>query len=202
MGELMAAVYDPLVAPFDPIGVDKWRQWVVSAARGRVLELGVGTGLNLRHYRAAETVAAIDPDGASLRRAFSRRLGSAGQPDHDQRIALYQARAEALPFPGAFFDAVIGTLVFCTIGDPGLALSEAHRVMKPGGALRLIEHVRVSNPVIAGAQDIVTPLWKEIAGGCHLNRDTLAAVERAGFRVLAAHPHIGGWFMGIDALKS
>ncbi len=195
MGELMAAVYDPLVAPFDPIGVARWRRWVVSAARGRVLELGVGTGLNLRHYRLAETVTAIDPDGASLRRAFSRRR------DVRQGVALYQARAEALPFPNEFFDAVLGTLVFCTIADPAAALAEARRVLKPGGTLRLVEHVRMHNRVVGGAQDMITPVWKEIAGGCHLNRDTLAAVERAHLRVVAVHKRLGGFILGIDAIK-
>lgn len=197
MGELMAAVYDPLIAPFDPMGVGKWREWVVSAARGRVLELGVGTGLNLPHYRGgeAQTVAAIDPDGALLRRACSRLDGTADP------IGLYQARAEDLPFPNEFFDVVLGTLVFCTIGEPESALGQVRRVLKPGGRLRLVEHVRMNNRVIAGAQDIVTPLWKEIAGGCHLNRDTLGTVEHAGFHVLAVHQYIGGLFIGIDAVK-
>ncbi|MDE3089532.1 MAG: class I SAM-dependent methyltransferase [Chloroflexota bacterium] len=195
MSELLAALYDPLIAPFDPMGVRKWRAWVVGAARGSVLELGVGTGLNLPHYRGVESVAAIDPDGASLRRAWARRNGSG------EAITLCQARAETLPFADASFDAVLGTLVFCTIGDPDRALSEARRVLRTGGALRLVEHVRVRNRLIAGAQDVVTPLWKEIAGGCHLNRDTLAVVERAGFRVRAVDRHIGGLFIGIDAVK-
>lgn len=116
-------------------------------------------------------------------------------------ISLQQARAEALPFASESFDAVLGTLVFCTIGDPARALCEARRVLKPGGAFRLIEHVRVENRLIAGVQDVLTPVWKEIAGGCHLNRDTLAAVERAGFRVRAVNRHIGGLFIGIDAVK-
>ena len=195
MGELLAAMYDPLIAPFDPMGVRKWRKWVVSAARGRTLELGVGTGLNLPHYRNAESVAAIDPDGASLRRALPRQNG------RGESITLYQARAEELPFTDASFDAVVGTLTFCTIGDPARALAEARRVLKAGGAFRLVEHVRVDNRLIASAQDWVTPLWKEIAGGCHLNRDTRAAVERAGFHVRAVHRHIGGLFIGIDAVK-
>lgn len=196
MGELLAAMYDPLIAPFDPMGVRKWREWVVSAARGRVLELGVGTGLNLPRYRAASSIAAIDPDGASLRRALARRNGNG------ESISLHQARAEELPFADESFDAVLGTLVFCSIGDPPRALDEARRVLKTGGTFRLVEHVRVDNRWLAGAQDLVTPLWKEIAGGCHLNRDTGAAVERAGFRVRAVHRHIGGLFIGIDAVKA
>lgn len=71
MGELLAAMYDPLIAPLDPMGVRAWREWVVRAARGRVLEIGVGTGLNLPHYRGASAIAAIDPDGASLQRAVA-----------------------------------------------------------------------------------------------------------------------------------
>jgi ubiquinone/menaquinone biosynthesis C-methylase UbiE len=195
MGQVLAALYDPLIAPFDPMGVRQWREWTVGAARGRTLELGVGTGLNLRHYRAVEAVAAIDPDGASLRRAWSRRNG------RGETITLYQARAEELPFADESFDAVVGTLTFCTIGDPARALAEARRVLKSGGAFRLVEHVRVENRWLASAQDWVTPLWKEIAGGCHLNRDTRAAVERAGFRVHAVHRHLGGLFIGIDAVK-
>lgn len=195
MGEVLAAMYDPLIAPFDSFGVRKWRQWVVSAAQGRVLELGVGTGLNLGHYHAVESVAAIDPDGASLQRAVARRNGNA------QPISLNQARAEELPFADASFDVVLGTLVFCTIGEPMRALNEVRRVLKPGGTFRLIEHVRVENRLIAGAQDAITPLWKQIAGGCHLNRDTLSAVERAGFHVRGVNRHIGGLFIGIDAVK-
>ena len=159
-----------------------------------MLELGVGTGLNLGHYRAIDSVAAIDPDGASLQRAMARRDGNAS-------ISLNQARAEELPFADASFDVVLGTLVFCTIGEPARALSEARRVLKAGGTFRLIEHVRVENRWVAGAQDAITPLWKQIAGGCHLNRDTLSAVQQAGFRVRGVNRHIGGMFIGIDAVN-
>ncbi|MBI5304403.1 MAG: class I SAM-dependent methyltransferase [Chloroflexi bacterium] len=195
MGETLAAIYDPLIAPFDPLGVRAWREWVVREARGRVLEIGIGTGLNLKYYRAAEAIAAIDPDGASLQRARARRNG------HARVIRLHQAFAEALPFADASFDAVVGTLTFCSIGDPGLALAEIRRVLKPGGMFRLIEHVRVENRVIARLQDAATPLWKNIAGNCHLNRDTRAAVARAGFQICAVRKHIGGLFIGIDAVN-
>ncbi len=207
VGELLAAVYDPLIAPFDPLGVSEWRKWVASAARGHVLELGVGTGRNLPHYdfsasnvaagtHGVQVVAAIDPDYASLRRAFVRLNGNAS------RISLYDARAEELPFADGSFDAVLGTLVFCTIGDPDRALQEAWRVLKPEGRLRLLEHVRVRNQLFAGMQDIATPVWKHLAAGCHLNRNTPAAVERAGFRVVGIERHLGGLFVGIDAEKS
>ncbi len=195
MSELLAALYDPLIAPMDSLGVRRWRQWAVGGARGRVLELGVGTGLNLPHYRAAKSVAAIDPDGASLERAVSKRNGN------PPPIELYQATAEALPFADESFDAVVGTLTFCTIPDPDRALSEARRVLKPGGMFRLVEHVRVGNRLIGGVQDAITPLWKQFAGGCHLNRDTLSAVEHAGFQVRGVSRHIGGLFIGIDAVK-
>lgn len=195
MGEVLAAMYDPIVAPFDSFGVRKWRQWVVSAGHGRVLELGVGTGLNLGHYRAVESVAAIDPDGASLQRAMTRRNSNA------ENISLNQALAEELPFADDSFDAVLCTLVFCTIGDPLRALNEVRRVLKAGGTFRLVEHVRVENRWIAGAQDAITPLWKEIAGGCHLNRDTLSTIKQAGFTVRGVSRHIGGMFIGIDAVR-
>lgn len=191
----LASIYDPLVAPFDSFGVRRWRQWAVSAAHGRVLELGVGTGLNLGHYRAIESLTAIDPDGAALQRALTRRNGNA------QNISLDQARAEELPFADESFDAVLCTLVFCTIGEPMRALAEVRRVLKAGGAFRMVEHVRVENRVIAGAQDALTPLWKQIAGGCHLNRDTLSSVKQAGFTVRGVSKHIGGMFIGIDAVK-
>ena len=193
MSEILATMYDPIISPFDAFGVRRWRKWAVSSAQGRVLEIGVGTGLNLPHYRKAKTVAAIDPDNASLQRALPRRTGST--------MTLYQSRAEELPFANEAFDSVVGTLTFCSIDDPGRALSEVRRVLRPGGLFRLIEHVRMDNRVIAAAQDFVTPVWKQIAGNCHLNRDTLAWVKRAGFTVRQVDRHMGGIFIGIDAVK-
>ncbi|MBM3130247.1 MAG: class I SAM-dependent methyltransferase [Chloroflexi bacterium] len=192
---MLATLYDPIIAPFDRFGVRRWRQWATRAACGRTLEIGVGTGLNLRHYRAVESVAAIDPDAASLARAFARRNG------RGEIVSLSQARAEDLPFADASFDAVIGTLTFCSIGDPARALREVRRVLKPGGALRLVEHVRVKNRLLARLQDILTPPWRALAGNCHLNRDTAQLIGQAGFRVRAVRRLIGGLFIGIDAVR-
>lgn len=193
MADTLAHLYDPLIAPFDYLGVRRWREWTTRAARGRTLEIGVGTGLNLPHYRAARAIAAIDPDGASLARARLRRNGN--------NVSLYQARAEELPFADESFDAIVGTLTFCSIGDPERAAREVWRVLKHGGAFRLVEHVRVENRLIARAQDALTPLWREVAGNCHLNRDTVRVIARAGFRVRAVNRLVGSLFVGIDAVK-
>ncbi|MCX7839662.1 MAG: class I SAM-dependent methyltransferase [Anaerolineae bacterium] len=193
MSDLLANIYDPLIAPLDFLGVRRWREWTTRAARGRTLEIGVGTGLNLPHYRTARAIAAIDPDGASLTRAMYRRNGNA--------VALYQARAEELPFADESFDAVVGTLTFCSIGDPERAAREVWRVLKRGGTLRLVEHVRVENRLIARAQDVLTPLWREMAGNCHLNRDTVRIIARAGFRVRVVNRLVASLFVGIDAVK-
>lgn len=229
MGQL-ADIYDRIIAPFDWLGVQRWREWVTHAARGYTLEIGVGTGLNLQHYAslshpassdtdeqgskfcpanlacsgaqmrnlgygALSALAAIDPDGTSLQHALARRNGRGA------RIALYQARAEALPFADESFDAVVGTLTFCSIGEPERAAREVWRVLKPGGALRLVEHVRVENRLLACAQDALTPLWRELAGNCHLNRATPHLIARAGLRVRAVHRLVGSLFVGIDAVK-
>ena len=198
MGEWLAALYDPVMAPLAPLGVRRWREWAIRAARGRTLEVGVGTGQNLPLYhvdRAATFVTAIDPDGASLTRALERRNGKGPS------ISLQQARAEALPFGAESFDAVVSTLAFCTIGDPSGALAEVLRVLKTGGTLRLVEHVRVQNRLVAAAQDLFTPMWEQVAGGCHLNRDTLTTVEQSGFKVRGVRRLFGGLFIGIDAVK-
>lgn len=195
MSQLSAALYDPVLAPFEVMGLRRWRDWAVRAAKGRVLEIGVGTGMNLRRYRDGETVAAFDPDGASLNYAREKLNGNAAS------IRLYQARAEELPFSDESFDSVIGTLVFCTIGDPERGFAEVRRVLKGGGAFRMVEHVRSANRIVAGAQDAMTPMWKMVADGCHLNRDTLSAVERAGFHVRNVQRRLGGILIGIDVVK-
>jgi ubiquinone/menaquinone biosynthesis C-methylase UbiE len=160
-----------------------------------VLEIGIGTGSNVRHYHDVQSVAAIDPDGASLQYAKAKQNGSS------TTFRLYQARAEELPFPDEWFDSVIATLVFCTVGDPLVGLSEVFRVLKKGGAFRMVEHVRADQRIIANVQDAMTPMWKVVADGCHLNRNTVESVEHAGFRVKRVQKRFAGIFVGIDAVK-
>lgn len=156
----------------------RFRPVVAGEATGAVLEIGAGTGANFSYYRQAEKIVAVEPDPFMLRRAVkrARHLGL--------DIEFRQAVAEALPFPDASFDAVVATLVFCTVTDPARALAEVGRVLKPGGTFRFIEHVRVEGGVAAGMQDVLTPVWKRVGAGCHLNRRTVDAVEAAGFEIV------------------
>jgi ubiquinone/menaquinone biosynthesis C-methylase UbiE len=176
MGRLKAVLYDAQMR-LAADALDPLRKDVVSPAMGRVLELGVGTGLNLRFYAPGTQVVAIEPDPAMLRRAGDRRNGAKAS------VQLISAAAEALPFPDGVFDEVVATLVFCSVRSPALSLREVRRVLKPGGRLRFMEHVRSPDARWAAMQDLVTPLWKLIADGCCPNRPTLDSIRQAGFDV-------------------
>lgn len=162
------------------------RSWIAGQATGRALELGVGTGANLSYYAKAERIVAIDPDPFMLRRARKRAAALR------RNVAFQLAAAESLPFADASFDAVVATLVFCTVGDPARGLAEVRRVLKPGGTFRFIEHVRAEAPALAWLQDWLTPLWRRVGAGCHLNRQTLEAVRGAGFEVLGCQRRVFG----------
>ncbi len=164
-------LYDAFMALQERFGLGRWRAWLAGGAAGRTLDLGCGTGRNLPFYRRGAAVG-VDPNLDSLARA--RRAA----------VPLVAARAEALPFKDGAFDTVVCGLVLCSVDDPAAALAEARRVLAKGGALRLLEHVRSGRRWQARLQDRLQPLWTRLTGGCHPNRDTEAAVEAAGFRIL------------------
>jgi ubiquinone/menaquinone biosynthesis C-methylase UbiE len=155
------------------------RERVVGAAAGRVLEIGVGSGLNLPFYRPCCTpsVVAVEPSSLLLRRA-ARRAEAAAMP-----MELDEGSAEALPFAAASVDTVVTTWTLCTIPDVAAALAEMRRVLRPGGALLFVEHGRAPEPNVARWQDRLDPLWSRLAGGCHLNRPIDRLLREAGFRV-------------------
>ncbi len=153
------------------------RAALLAPARGRLLEVGCGTGLNFPRYPRGAHIVAVEPDPHMLSRAVARADTSG------LHIALVEADGEHLPFAEGAFDSVVVTLVLCTVSDPVRAVTEIRRVLRAGGELRLLEHVRASSPGWARLQDCATPLWRRIGAGCHPNRDTLAALERAGFRI-------------------
>lgn len=155
------------------------RQALVARARGRVLEIGIGTGANLPYYSAAATeVIGLEPSGAML--GDAARL-AAGLPGSD-RFSFVVGGAESLPFADASFDTVIACLVFCTIPDTENAAKEALRVLKPGGQFLFFEHVAHPRESVRRWQDRLNPAWKKLACGCHLNRDTAQTFRDAGFR--------------------
>lgn len=187
-------LYDLVMAPLERLGFGGRRRELLSGLRGSILELGTGTGLNLPAYPERTWVVATDPQRSLLRRARRRRRSG-------QRLVC--ARAEELPFRDGSFDAVIATLVFCTVAEPGSGLGEAARVLKREGELRLIEHVRWKRRrALARLQDWLTPAWRRVADGCHLNRDTESLVSGAGFRVTHRREDIDGLLLEIRARPS
>lgn len=186
-------LYDLVMAPAERGRLHHWRQALVGRAHGRVLEVGAGTGLDFPYYAPGTWVVATDPDLGMLARAKARVSGSPA------RIILVAADAQALPFrDGAFDEGVVG-LAMCTIPAPEQALHELQRVLVPGGALRLLEHVRMPNRVLARLQDLLTPLWRRLAAGCHLNRRTVEVVARSGFELVAVESHLAGYLQSIVA---
>lgn len=153
------------------------RRAVVSGARGRVLELGVGVGANWPYLQAGIDYVGIEPDPYMRERA-ERRAAEQGR-----ELQLLDARAEALPFDDDTFDTVFETVVFCTVADPVRGLAEVYRVLKPGGEFRFWEHVRPNGRFRGRIFDAITPAWRRVGGGCHPNRRTLRAIERAGFEL-------------------
>lgn len=166
-------LYDAFMFVADSLGLEAWRRALVAVDRGRVLEVGCGTGRNLPLYGPGTSLVALDPNVEALARARRRA----------PHIPLLAARVEALPFRPGTFDTVVSSLVFCSVADPDQGLAEIRRVLAQNGELRMLEHVRHTRPLWAAAQDLIQPLWTRLAGGCHPNRDTERAVEQAGFAI-------------------
>lgn len=161
------------------------REQLISQATGRVLEIGIGTGANLEHYTSEATeVTGLEPSRAMLNQA-AQRAGKLRSTTHGKtQFEFVVGGAEALPFADNSFDTVIACLVFCTIPDVGNAAREAYRVLKPGGQFLFFEHVAHPAAGIQRWQKRLNPLWKKIACGCHLDRDTATTFRTAGFRFI------------------
>lgn len=158
----------------------KYRREVVAAAEGRVLEIGVGSGLNFPFYgNRVEALIGIDPSSRLLAMA-RRRAAAAGL-----RAELIQGSATAIPLAEGTIDTVVMTWTLCSIPDPLLALSEMRRVLKPDGRLLFVEHGLSPEPGIERWQHRLTPFWCHIAGGCHLDRKMDDLVRSAGFDITA-----------------
>src|ERR1700745_2231309 len=177
-GAILAGIYDHVMAKTESAGLGAHRQALLAAATGDVLEIGAGTGTNLRYYGdSVQTLTFTEPEKPMVRR-LQKRI-------HERRpnAKLLRAPAEDLPFNDDSFDTVVATLVLCTVDDQLRALREVRRVLRPGGRLLFIEHVRSDDEKLARLQDRMMPINTRIAHGCHCNRPTLEGIRKAGFEV-------------------
>jgi ubiquinone/menaquinone biosynthesis C-methylase UbiE len=173
-----AAVYDRLMASTERAGLADRRAALIADARGATLELGAGTGLNLRHYPDAVTELVLTEPDSHMARRLRSRVADARRP-----VEVVEAPAERLPLEDARFDTAVVTLVLCTVKEPAQALAEIARVLKPGGRLLFIEHVRADASGLERWQDRLERPWGWIAGGCHPNRDTVGSLDASALRV-------------------
>lgn len=176
----MAFAYDRFMRASERACLDAWRHELLAGLSGDVLEIGAGTGANLAHYPAAVTrlvLTELDP--------FMRAKLVARVREHARLgVEVRDASADALPFADRSFDAVVSTLVLCSVPDVDAALAEVRRVLRPGGAFVYLEHVAAdANASRLAWQRRIEPVWMRVAGNCHLTRRTGEAIRRAGFAI-------------------
>lgn len=186
--------YDQGMWLLNRLSLEPLRRELLREASGRVLEIGVGTGANRPLYGSRAQVAAIDLKPAYLAAARARGFSRANE------YAVVCAGAESLPFPDGYFDAAVGTLVFCSIHNPVEALAEIRRTLRPGGRLLLLEHVRGQTAFTRVLTDWLHPFWFALQGECRLNRETAATVAQAGFRLEETRSHGRGLLQLIRAV--
>jgi SAM-dependent methyltransferase len=176
--------------------IARQRAKLVPRAEGRVLELGIGGGLNLAFYDPAKvtSVTGVDPS------AELRERAEAAPRAEGLKVEVREGSAESMPFEDASFDSVVCTFTLCTVHTPAAALAEARRVLKPGGRFFFCEHGLAPDAGVAKWQRRLEPIWKPIGGGCHLTRPVVGGIEAAGFRIeshetmyLPKTPRIFGW---------
>jgi ubiquinone/menaquinone biosynthesis C-methylase UbiE len=176
-GRAFAAGYERMLAASERAGLRDTRRGLLADARGATVEIGAGTGLNLDLYPPAVGDLVLTEPGEHMAARLRRRAAASG------RAEVVPAPAERLPFDDGSFDTAVATLVLCTVPDPAAALAEVQRVLRPGGRLLFLEHVRSDEPRLARWQDRLERPWRLFGAGCHCNRDTEAAIRASGLAV-------------------
>ena len=178
---IFARIYARLASSAEAAGIAEHRDELLSGLRGRVVEIGAGSGTNFVHYPSeVREVLAFEPEPYLRGRAAVARSSVP--------VRVVGASAAALPIADCSFDAVVFSLVLCSVASPDAALAEAARVLVKGGELRFYEHVRASDCRAAHRQDLIDRVWPHIAGGCHCNRDTVRTITAGGFTVTKIRP--------------
>lgn len=178
---IYAALYDRLTAAPEAAGLAERRRQLLSQATGAVLEVGGGTGRNLRWYTRADRLVVLEPDGA-MRRRLLARTGECPVPVEVLPVGIDEAGADSVGFPDGCFDTVVCTLVLCSVPDLGSALRAISRILAADGRVLFLEHVAASG-VRARAQRLVTPAWAKVVPGCHLDRDVVKGMRECGLVV-------------------
>lgn len=177
-GRFWAAIYDRSLKGTEEAGLREMRRETLRAAHGRTIDLGAGTGVNLELYPEAVTELILAEPDPHMAKRLRHKLSESGRA-----AELVEAPAERLPFEDSSFDTAVFTLVLCTVPDPAAVLAEAARVLKPGGRLLFVEHVRSEDPGLARWQDRLEGPWRFLGYGCHCNRDTVANIEASPLEV-------------------
>ena len=194
MKKIFANCYDYFMNPIEKRYITRWRRKLLSHAEGRVLEIGVGTGINFPLYKHCTEVDAIEPNPYMIDKAEVRK-NQASVP-----INLIESRAEHLPFASGTFDTVVVTLVLCSVDHPKQVLREINRVLKPNGRVLILEHVKMEKSFLAGLQEVLTPIWKQLCDGCHLNRDTESLVKEE-FTIVSRKTYLSSLAISLIAMK-
>lgn len=177
-GRLFAASYDRMLAGTERAGLRDRRAELLSRARGRTLEIGAGTGLNLEHYPEDVGELILTEPFEPMARRLRERAAEVARPT---RVVV--AAADSLPVDDSSLDTVVCTLVLCSVEDPTASLAEVTRVLRPGGRLLFLEHVRAEDAGLARWQDRLERPWRFIGHGCHDNRDTVATIAVSGLEI-------------------
>ncbi len=188
----LSSIYNVGMLPLELLMLRRLRRQTFPLLRGNVLEIGIGTGVNLPLYGPEAHVTGCDASGEMLAWAARRSHNGA---------ALTQSDVQTLPFPDGSFDLVTASFLFCSVTDPARGLAEAHRVLRAGGKLVLLEHTRGNKGLGAWLTDTLHPAWKAWSKECHLNRETAQTVAQAGFQVQRVERHALGIVRVIEATR-
>jgi ubiquinone/menaquinone biosynthesis C-methylase UbiE len=195
MKRIFASYYDSFMHLFEQKLILGWRRDLLMHAKGTVLEIGAGTGVNFPIYENCKEVVAVEPNQFMIQKAMKR------QKQANVPITIIEKRAEELPFPDKSFDTIVLTLVLCSVQDPSQVIVELKRVLKPGGKILLLEHVKMNHPIYSVVQTLFTPVWKRICDGCHLNRQTENTIHHFDLEVQEKKEFLRGFAIAMILAK-